>query len=52
MSGLQEGISFTNRRTPWEMWEMLERLDETIELRWVVPEKPFVFDVWRYGWGV
>ncbi|KAG6380138.1 Alpha/Beta hydrolase protein [Boletus reticuloceps] len=40
MSGLQEGISFANRRLPMETWELLERLDAGIPLRWVVPEKP------------
>ncbi|KAG6381845.1 alpha/beta-hydrolase [Boletus reticuloceps] len=40
MSGLQEGISFANRRLPVETWELLERLDAAIPLRWVVPEKP------------
>ncbi|KAH0831137.1 hypothetical protein J3R83DRAFT_13707 [Lanmaoa asiatica] len=40
MSGLQEGLSFANQVSTWETWELLERLDEGITLRWMVPEKP------------
>lgn len=40
ISGLQEAISFANHLTSWETWELLEKLDETIALRWVVPEQP------------
>ncbi|KAG8216017.1 hypothetical protein J3R82DRAFT_8010 [Butyriboletus roseoflavus] len=40
MSGLQEGLSFANKRSAWETWELLGRLDEGITLRWVVPEQP------------
>lgn len=43
MSGLQEGLSFANQGLAWETWELLERLDEGIMLRWVVPEQPWVF---------
>ena len=43
MSGLQEGLSFANQRSAWETWELLEKLDERITLRWVVPEQPCVF---------
>ncbi|KAF8556562.1 alpha beta-hydrolase [Imleria badia] len=39
MSGLQEGISFTNQVPSFETWELLERLDKGITLRWVVPEQ-------------
>lgn len=40
MSGLQEGLLFANQRTGQETWELLEKLDEEIALRWVVPEHP------------
>ncbi|KAI9454511.1 Alpha/Beta hydrolase protein [Boletus coccyginus] len=40
MTGLQEGVSFANWAPSWETWELLERLDEGITLRWVVPEEP------------
>lgn len=45
MSGLQEGLSFVNRVPSWETWELLERLDENIVLRWIIPETPYVFYV-------
>lgn len=42
MSGLQEGLSFANQVSPFETWELLEKLDNEITLRWVVPEKSYV----------
>lgn len=36
---IQEALVFTESRTPYEVWEMIENLDERIELRWVVPGK-------------
>ncbi|KAF9238987.1 Alpha/Beta hydrolase protein [Melanogaster broomeanus] len=39
MSGLHEGLSFANNMAPWEMWELLDTVDEAITLRWVVPKK-------------
>lgn len=43
MSGLQEGLAFTNRALPWETWVLLDKLDERIELRWIIPNDSGVF---------
>lgn len=43
MPVLQEGLSFANRGSAWETWELLDKLDEGIMMRWVVPEQPWVF---------
>ncbi|KAG0703560.1 Alpha/beta hydrolase family-domain-containing protein [Suillus ampliporus] len=40
MSGLLEALVFAGRAGSPEAWELLDRLDERIELRWVVPGKP------------
>jgi hypothetical protein len=40
MSGIQEALVLANRVPANEAWELLERLDERVELRWVVPGKP------------
>jgi len=40
MSGLQEALVFADRIGAIEAWELLEKVDERIELRWVVPGKP------------
>lgn len=39
MSGVQEAIVFAEARVTWEVWELLERLDERVELRWIMPGK-------------
>jgi len=39
MSGVHEAILFAGRRTPYEVWELLDQLDERVELRWITPEK-------------
>ncbi|KAG0707532.1 hypothetical protein DFH29DRAFT_979840 [Suillus ampliporus] len=39
-SGLHEALVFAGRVESFEAWELLERIDERIELRWVVPGKP------------
>lgn len=39
MSSLQEALVLANRVGAAEAWELLEKLDERIELRWVVPGK-------------
>ncbi|KAF8842804.1 alpha/beta-hydrolase [Paxillus ammoniavirescens] len=38
MSGLHEGLTFADQTMACETWELLDRLDEAISLRWVVPE--------------
>ncbi|KAH7911504.1 Alpha/beta hydrolase family-domain-containing protein [Hygrophoropsis aurantiaca] len=40
MSGLHEALVFANDRTSAEVWELLEKLDEDIELKWILPGKP------------
>ncbi|KAG9313781.1 Alpha/Beta hydrolase protein [Chiua virens] len=40
MPPLQEALTFAHRMTSWETWELLERLDESIALRWVLPKNP------------
>lgn len=40
MPSIQEALVFADRMGSIEAWELLERLDERIELRWVVPGKP------------
>ncbi|KAI6002048.1 Alpha/Beta hydrolase protein [Pisolithus albus] len=53
MSPLQEALCFMNVHPPREVWELLEKLDENIKLRWVVPAVSFVGEqetkvrVWR-----
>jgi hypothetical protein len=37
MSGVQEAVVFAEAHVPYEVWELLERLDESIELRWIMP---------------
>ncbi|KIK99561.1 hypothetical protein PAXRUDRAFT_786681 [Paxillus rubicundulus Ve08.2h10] len=39
MSGLHEGLTFADQMTPCETWELLDRSDEAITLRWIVPEE-------------
>jgi pimeloyl-ACP methyl ester carboxylesterase len=39
-SGIQEAIAFADAFVPCEVWELIERLDERIELRWIMPGKP------------
>ncbi|KAG2159382.1 Alpha/beta hydrolase family-domain-containing protein [Suillus bovinus] len=40
MSALQEALVFSDRIGSREAWELLEKVDERIELRWIVPGKP------------
>ncbi|KAG2347142.1 hypothetical protein BDR05DRAFT_715971 [Suillus weaverae] len=40
MSGLHEALVFADRIGGNEAWELLEKVDERIELRWIVPGKP------------
>ncbi|KAF9230425.1 Alpha/Beta hydrolase protein [Melanogaster broomeanus] len=53
MSGVHEGLCFVNYLASWEMWELLDKVDEAIMLRWIVPEEGFVGEeatrvrVWR-----
>ncbi|KAF9239419.1 Alpha/beta hydrolase family-domain-containing protein [Melanogaster broomeanus] len=53
MSGVQEGLCFINYLTSWEMWELLDKVDEAITLRWVVPKEGLMGEeatrvrVWR-----
>ncbi|KAG1737531.1 Alpha/beta hydrolase family-domain-containing protein [Suillus paluster] len=39
-SGLHEALVFGGRVGSYEAWELLSKVDERIELRWVVPGKP------------
>ncbi|KAI6015280.1 Alpha/Beta hydrolase protein [Pisolithus orientalis] len=53
MTPIQESLCFANVFPPLEVWELLEKLDEDITLRWVVPAVSFVGEqetkvrVWR-----
>ncbi|KAI6041545.1 Alpha/beta hydrolase family-domain-containing protein [Pisolithus marmoratus] len=53
MSPIQEALCFANTYPPREVWELLEKLDEDVTLRWVVPAASFVGEqetkvrVWR-----
>ncbi|KIJ63614.1 hypothetical protein HYDPIDRAFT_168423 [Hydnomerulius pinastri MD-312] len=53
MSGLHEGLCFANCQTPYEVWELLDKVDENITLRWVVPKDGIMSEeatrsrVWR-----
>ncbi|KAG0704156.1 hypothetical protein DFH29DRAFT_873941 [Suillus ampliporus] len=40
MSALHEALVFSDHLGSNETWEVLEKVDERIELRWVVPGKP------------
>lgn len=37
VSGVQEAVVFAESRVPCEVWELFDRLDEMIELRWIMP---------------
>jgi len=37
MSGVQEAMVFSDGHVPYEVWESIDRLDEKIELRWIMP---------------
>ncbi|KIJ69855.1 hypothetical protein HYDPIDRAFT_104488 [Hydnomerulius pinastri MD-312] len=37
MSGLHEALCFANVQMAYEVWELLDQLDESVALRWVVP---------------
>lgn len=39
MPGIQEAICFADHKTAYEIWELIEGLDERIELRWIMPGK-------------
>ncbi|KIO01549.1 hypothetical protein M404DRAFT_1002974 [Pisolithus tinctorius Marx 270] len=53
MIAVQEGLSYVSVPTCIEVWELLEKLDENITLRWVVPWPGFLGEeetqvrVWR-----
>lgn len=38
-SGVQEAICFAQSPTSYEVWAMMDKLDERIELKWIVPGK-------------
>ncbi|KAG2108437.1 Alpha/Beta hydrolase protein [Suillus discolor] len=40
MSALHETLVFADRIGAHEAWELLEKVDERIELRWIIPGKP------------
>lgn len=40
MTCIQEAIVFADTRVAYEVWELLERLDERVELRYIMPGKP------------
>jgi hypothetical protein len=40
MSSLHEALVFADRIGANEAWELLEKVDERIEIRWIVPGKP------------
>ncbi|KAG1739565.1 Alpha/Beta hydrolase protein [Suillus lakei] len=40
MSGVHEALVFADTMGKFEAWELLSKIDERIELRWVVPGKP------------
>ncbi|KAG1878750.1 Alpha/Beta hydrolase protein [Suillus tomentosus] len=40
MSSLQEALVYADRTGSPEAWELLEKVDERIELRWIIPGKP------------
>ncbi|KIN97917.1 hypothetical protein M404DRAFT_867768 [Pisolithus tinctorius Marx 270] len=50
---VQESLCYVNIHPPLEHWELLEKLDESITLRWVVPAVSFIGEqetkvrVWR-----
>ncbi|KIN94415.1 hypothetical protein M404DRAFT_1008327 [Pisolithus tinctorius Marx 270] len=52
-TSVQEGLTFVNVPVFIEIWELLEKLDENITLRWVVPSPGFLGEedtkarVWR-----
>lgn len=58
MPGLHEAFCLANKQTAYEVWEMLDGLDERVALRWVVPKNGCVsvslyrFSVWCYYWAV
>lgn len=39
MSGIQEAMVFADCYVAYEVWELLERLDERVELRYIMPGK-------------
>lgn len=39
MPSSQEALLFSERHTAFEVWHRLPKLDERIELRWIVPGK-------------
>ncbi|KAI6138540.1 hypothetical protein BKA82DRAFT_4332634 [Pisolithus tinctorius] len=50
---VQESLCYVNIHPPLEHWELLEKLDESITLRWIVPAVSFIGEqetkvrVWR-----
>ncbi|KAF9238984.1 Alpha/Beta hydrolase protein [Melanogaster broomeanus] len=53
MSGVHEGLCLVGYMACWEMWELMDKVDEAITLRWIVPEGGFMGEeatkvrVWR-----
>lgn len=52
MTSVQEALSYVNAPVAFEVWELLEKLDENITLRWVLPSRGFLTEdikarVWR-----
>jgi hypothetical protein len=39
MPAIQEALLFAHWKTSFEVWDRLEKLDERIEIRWIVPGK-------------
>ncbi|KAF9244890.1 Alpha/Beta hydrolase protein [Melanogaster broomeanus] len=52
-SSVHEGLCFINCMASWETWEMLDKVDKAITLRWIVPKEGFMGEeatrvrVWR-----
>ncbi|KAF9230207.1 alpha/beta-hydrolase [Melanogaster broomeanus] len=52
-SSVHEGVCFAGYMASWEMWELLDKVDEAITLRWIVPKGGFMGEeatrvsVWR-----
>ncbi|KAF9238978.1 Alpha/Beta hydrolase protein [Melanogaster broomeanus] len=53
MSSVHEGLCLVGYMASWEMWELLDKVDEAITLRWVVPKEGYMGEeatrvrVWR-----
>ncbi|KAF9238980.1 hypothetical protein BU15DRAFT_62247 [Melanogaster broomeanus] len=38
-SNVREGVCFAGYMACWEMWELMDKVDEAITLRWIVPKR-------------